>query len=73
MTFDLRSGYHHVDIHPDFVKYLGFSWIFNGIRRFFVFRVLVFGLSPAPFVFTKMLRNLVLYWRSLGIKIVIYI
>ena len=25
-TFDLKSGYHHVDIHPDFWTYLGFSW-----------------------------------------------
>ena len=25
-TFDLKSGYHHVSIHKDFVKYLGFQW-----------------------------------------------
>ncbi|MCP3667695.1 MAG: hypothetical protein GY696_35260 [Gammaproteobacteria bacterium] len=73
MTFDLRSGYHHVDIHPKYFKYLGFSWIFDGKRRFFVFRVLCFGLSAAPFVFTKILRNLVLHWRSMGIKVIIYI
>lgn len=25
-TFDLNSGYHHVDIHKDSQTYLGFSW-----------------------------------------------
>ena len=25
ITFDLKSGYHHVVIHEDFQKYLGFS------------------------------------------------
>ena len=24
--FDLKSGYHHVDIYPDHFKYLGFQW-----------------------------------------------
>ncbi len=73
MTFDLRSGYHHVDIHPDYYKYLGFSWIFHGVRRYFVYKVLCFGLSTAPFVFTKILRNIILFWRSMGICVTIYI
>ena len=25
-TFDLKSGYHHIDIHEDSWPYLGFSW-----------------------------------------------
>ena len=24
--FDLKSGYHHIDIHPEHTKYLGFEW-----------------------------------------------
>ena len=24
--FDLKSGYHHVDIYPEHQKYLGFQW-----------------------------------------------
>ena len=27
-TFDIKSGYHHVDITEEDQKYLGFSWIF---------------------------------------------
>lgn len=29
-----------------------------------------FGLSIAPFVFTKLLKTLIKYWRSLGIPII---
>ena len=29
-AFDLKSGYHHIDVHRDFHKFLGFSWKFGG-------------------------------------------
>lgn len=32
-----------------------------------------FGLSSAPFIFTKILRNLVRFWREMGIYIVLYL
>ena len=73
VTFDLRSGYHHVDIHPECWTYLGFSWLFNGIRRFFVYKVLPFGLSTACYVFTKLLRPLVKRWRFAGLRVILYI
>ena len=28
-TFDLSSGYHHIQIHPEHRKFLGFEWIFE--------------------------------------------
>ena len=72
--FDLTSGYHHIDIHPEHVKFLGFQWEFaNGETRFFQFVVLPFGLAPACFVFTKVLRPLVRKWRSAGIRSILYI
>ena len=40
-TFDLKSGYHHVDIHKDSQTYLGFEW--EG--KHYVFTVLPFGLA----------------------------
>ena len=43
------------------------------MERFFVFTVLPFGLSPASYVFTKMLRPLTKYWSGKGIKAIIYI
>ncbi len=74
-SFDLKSGYHHIDIYADHRRFLSFSWDFgdgNG-NRFFSFQVLPFGLSSAPFVFTKCLRPLVKYWRDKGFFIVLYL
>ena len=28
ITLDLRSGYHHIEIHPDHLRFLGFAWEF---------------------------------------------
>ena len=35
--------------------------------------MLPFGLSPAPQVFTKLMRQLIKYWRAKAIRAVIYI
>ena len=72
-TFDLKSGYHHVDINEDFQQYLGFSWGEGSCREFYYFRVLPFGLSTACYVFTKLLRPLVKRWRSMGLRAIVYI
>ena len=71
--FDLKSGYHHISILPDHQKYLGFSWEFEGKLSFFKFTVLPFGLSSAPYVFTKVVRPLVKKWRSEGKDIVVFL
>jgi hypothetical protein len=68
-TVDLKSGYHHIDIHQDFWKYLGFQW--RG--QYYVFTQLPFGLAPACYVFTKVMRQLVKSWRSRGIRLIPYI
>ena len=34
-TFDLKSGYHHIDICPTQWTYLGFAWNRGGHRCFF--------------------------------------
>ena len=62
--FDLKSGYHHIDILQEHQTFLAFSWVVNGVRKFFVFTILPFGLSSAPYIFTKVVRFLVRYWRS---------
>ena len=72
-TFDLKSGYHHVDLHEDSWPYLGFSWGSGTARKWFTFRVLPFGLSTACYVFTKLLRPLVKRWRSKGLRCIVYI
>ena len=69
VTFDLKSGYHHVDIQED-------CWVFRGSIRGsedFSCSVCYLGLSTACYVFTKLLRPLVKRWRSLGLRAIIYI
>ena len=72
-TFDIESGYHQLDIISNFWKFLGFSWSFDGIVRYFVIRVLPFGLSSACYLFTKMFKPFVTCWRSFGIFAIWYI
>ena len=75
ISFDLKSGYHHIDIHPDYQSFLGFGWKFseNSPMRYFVFTVLPFGLSTAPHIFTKVLKPLEKYWRIQGVNIALFL
>ena len=68
-SFDLKSGYHHVDIAKEHWKYLGFSWE----SRFYVFTILPFGLSSACYIFTKLVRPLVRYWWERGLRVIVYL
>ena len=65
ISFDLKSGYHHIEIHKNFQKFLGYSWKSSKTNKlkYYVFTVLPFGLSSAPYVFTKCLKPLQKYWR----------
>ena len=71
--FDLKLGYHHVDIHPDFHTYLGFQWETKGVACYFVFTVLPFGLATACYLFTKVMRPLIRYCRGRGLKAIVYL
>ena len=72
VRFEIRLLYHHVDIFVENRKYLAFSWDFSTGHANFQFTVLPFGLSSAPFIFTKLLRSLETHWRSHGIPIAIF-
>ena len=41
--------------------------------RYYVFEVLPFGLATACYLFTKLLRPLVKYWRHQGLRVVVYL
>ncbi|XP_053403229.1 uncharacterized protein LOC128558328 [Mercenaria mercenaria] len=71
--YDLTSGYHHIDIIANQHTYLGFSWPVNGRTRYMVFSVLPFGLSSAPRCFCKTLRPLVKFWRSHGLRTLLFL
>ena len=71
--FDLKSGYHHIEMHNSYKTFLGFQWCYKGKNRFFVFNVLPFGLNVAGVIFTKVLKTLLKKWRSQGFKAVLYL
>jgi hypothetical protein len=71
--FDITSAYHHIDICTSQQTFLGFSWNYNGIHKYFVFTVLPFGLTSAPFIFTKCLRCIVKLARENGIRLVVFL
>lgn len=54
-----------MDINEEFWQYLGFSVGEGSDRRYFMFKVLPFGLATACYVFTKLLQPLVKRWRSI--------
>ncbi|CAI7888398.1 unnamed protein product [Closterium sp. NIES-53] len=68
-SVDLKSGYHHVDIHPTCWRYLGFQ--FDG--AYYYFRSLPFGLATAPFVFTQLIKQLARRWRARGWRVIPYV
>lgn len=72
-SFDLKSGYHHCEILKEHRSFLGFQWFHEGKSSFFQYNVLPFGLSWAPWIFTKLLRPLLAKWRRQGICIALYL
>ena len=50
----------------------GFSWNFGSVVKQFVFPVLPFGMFLAPYIFSKLLRSLLIYWRGLGRRVLTF-
>lgn len=68
-TLDLKDAYFLVPIHKKSRKYLRFQ--FN--NRLFEFNVLPFGLSTAPFIFTKIMKPVIKLLRSCGYISTVYL
>ena len=69
VTFDLAQGYHHLEMHSEAAKFLGFR--FQG--RMYRYMVLPFGLKTAPAIFTKVVREMVKALRKMGVHLISYI
>lgn len=65
---DLKDGFHHISIHPQFQRYLGMAW--KG--KIYQWTRLPFGLSASPYIFTKLLRETVTICRLKGVRINAY-
>ena len=68
-TIDLKDAYFLLPIHERHTKYLRFVW--EG--QLYEFTCLPFGLSVAPWCFTKLLRPVMRYLRERGHVSVIYL
>ena len=73
VTFDLESGYHHLDVFEEQWQYLGLSWGVGIEVNYFTFTVLPFGLATACCTFTKLMRPLIRHWHGQGIRAIVYI
>ena len=69
ITLDLKDAYYLVPVAQKHRKYLRFSFL----NELYEFTVLPFGLSCAPYVFTKIMKPIVTYLRKLGFISVIYL
>ncbi len=55
LTFDLRAGFHHLFVKPEFRKWLRFRWA--GVL--FHFNVMPFGPRHSPYFFNKIVKEFV--------------
>jgi hypothetical protein len=69
IKLDLQDGYFHTPIHPEFRKFLAFSWE----NKTYHYNVLPFGLAISPLCFTKFLRPLVQFFRQMNLRLVSYV
>ena len=68
-TLDIEDAYLLVSIHEAHRKYLRFQW--RGIT--YEFQALPFGLSTAPFIFTKIVRVVISCLREENFQSVVYL
>ena len=68
-SIDLKDGFYHIPINCDNREYLSFQ--FEG--KYFSYVVLPFGFSLSPYFFTKVLRPVVKYLRSQGVRLSLYV
>ena len=71
--WDLRDGYNHIMIHPNFRTYLGFKISLDGKMTYCRYVVGPFGLRDLPWLFSKIFRVLIKRWRGLGLKAIMFL
>ena len=69
ISLDMSDAYFHVPIHPQSRRYLRF--VFN--KKIYQFKVLCFGLSTAPQVFTRVMAPLGKIVHLAGFRMVLYL
>lgn len=68
-TIDLKDAYWLIPIHEKFKKFLRF----RVGKNLYQFECIPFGLSIAPYIFTKLIKPIVTFLRSQNIMVVAYL
>lgn len=68
-TWDLKSGYFHVRLHPDSETFFGF--LLDGV--YYVYRVIPFGWNCSAFIFQSVTSSVGAFLRTLGLRVFIYL
>ena len=69
VSLDIKDGFHHIPVKDSCRDYLGFKW--RG--QYYRWRSLPFGMSCSPYFFAKVLRPVVAYLRSIGLRVTLYV
>ena len=69
VSLDLQVAYFHIPIRKSLHRYLAFTLD----NKLWFFRALPFGLSPAPYLFTRILRWPLSILRSQGVQVLAYL
>ena len=69
VSLDLQDAYLHIPIRKSLHRYLAFTLD----NELWFFRALPFGLSPAPYLFTRILRWPLSILRSQGVQVLAYL
>ena len=69
MKIDLKDAYYSIPLHESSRKYVRFQWE----RNLYECCCLMFGLGPAPRIFSKLLKIPIALLRKLKIRIIIFI
>ena len=68
-SIDFKTMYHQIWLNSTTAKLLNFCILSEkGLKEYYRFKVMQFGISPAVFVVTKLLLPVRNYFRSIGIK-----
>ena len=74
IQFDMKKFYYEIDIDPDYQKYFGFMYpMEDGLEStYFVWTVLPYGYTRAPYLARSLMKPLIAKWRRLGILVVVF-
>ena len=69
VTADLKDGFFHVPVAREHRDYLGFCYK----NVYYRWKVLPFGLCCSPYYFCKIVRPVIAYLRSIGLRVTVYV